>query len=67
MNIFKRRTCMDKIGIIKEIDKTGRIVFPKELRERYALGNNVEIIATKDGLLVRNPEYILTKRENKNE
>ncbi len=55
---------MDKIGIIKEIDKLGRIVLPKELRERYALGNKVEIIATKEGLLITSPEYILTKSGN---
>ena len=32
------------VGIIKEIDKLGRIVIPKELRERFFLSGNVEII-----------------------
>ena len=54
---------MIKIGIIKGFDKLGRIVIPKELRERFALDNQIEIIATKDGVLLRNPEYILIKRE----
>lgn len=35
---------MEKIGIIKEIDKLGRIVIPKKLRERYFLGSCVEIV-----------------------
>ena len=28
---------MDKVGIIKGFDKLGRIVIPKELRERFGL------------------------------
>ena len=54
---------MNKIGILKEFDKLGRIVIPKELRERYMLDGNVEIIATEDGVLIKNPDYFLTKRE----
>ena len=53
----------DKIGIIKGFDKLGRIVIPKELRERYSLSDNVEIIATTDGVLLKNPEYVLVKKE----
>ena len=56
---------MDKIGILKSFDKLGRIVIPKELRERYALNDEVEIIATKDGVLIKNPEYTLTKEKGK--
>ncbi len=55
---------MDNIGIIKEFDKLGRIVIPKELRERYELNGNVEIIATKKGVLIKKPEYFLVKKEN---
>ena len=54
---------MDSIGILKSFDKLGRIVIPKELRERYALNNEIEIIATEDGVLIKNPEHVLTKRE----
>ena len=54
---------MQKIGIVKEIDKLGRIVIPKEFRERYNLGDNVEIIACQEGVLLRNPEYVLVKLE----
>lgn len=56
---------MGKIGIIKEFDKLGRIVIPKDVRERYALNDKVEIVTTKDGVLLKNPDYCLvkTKRE----
>ena len=57
---------MEKVGVIKKFDKLGRIVIPKELRERYALGNGVEIVATEAGVLLKNPEYVLTKIEKKN-
>ncbi len=53
---------MDKIGIIKEIDKLGRIVVPKELRHRFGLTDKVEIVATKDGILLKNPEFELVKK-----
>ena len=54
---------MESLGIMKSFDKLGRIVIPKELIERYALDKNVEIIATKDGVLIKNPEYTLVKKE----
>ena len=54
------------IGVIKEIDKQGRIVIPKEMRERYSLGESVEILMTEDGVLIRNPEYALVKRRRTN-
>lgn len=49
-------------GIIKEIDNLGRIVIPKDFRDRLYLEKRVEIILTTDGILIRNPEYELTKR-----
>lgn len=54
---------MDKVGIVKEVDKLGRIVIPKEIRERYGLDTHVEIITTTEGVLLRNPEYSLVKKE----
>ena len=51
-----------KIGIIKGFDKLGRIVIPKELRERFFLDEKVEIIATTDGVVLRNPEYVVKKK-----
>ena len=58
---------MSDIGVFKEFDKLGRIVIPKDLRDRYSLFGKVEIIATSKGLLIRNPEYILVlKNEEQN-
>ena len=51
------------VGIVKEVDKLGRIVIPKEFRERFGLTEYVEIVATEFGVIVRNPEYKLVKIE----
>ena len=53
---------MGKIGVTKEFDKLGRIVIPKELWDRYGLRSGVEIVATKDGVLIRNSEYVLVHK-----
>ena len=56
---------MDKnIGIIKKIDRLGRIVIPKEYRERLNLTNEVEIVLTKEGVQIKNPEYVLVKKKD---
>ena len=53
-----------EMGVIKGFDKLGRIVIPKELRERFFLEEKVEIIATTDGVLLRNPEYVVIKKDS---
>ena len=53
---------MDNVGIKKEIDKLGRICIPKEMRKLFNLENEVELELTKDGILIKNPEYVLIKR-----
>ena len=55
---------MGEVGIIKEFDKLGRIVIPKELKLRYGIDKEVEIIATKDGIILKSPKYRLVKSEN---
>ena len=55
---------MGEIGIIKVFDKLGRIVIPKELRERFGLDSGVEIIATKEGVILRSPKFRLVEKEN---
>ena len=59
------------IGIIKEIDKQGRIVIPKEFRERFGFTESVELVATELGILLRNSEYKLVRvdkhKRNNNE
>jgi len=53
---------MDKsVGIIKEIDKLGRIVIPKDYRDRLSLGKRVEVLLTSEGILIKNPEYELSR------
>ncbi len=54
------------VGIIREVDKQGRIVIPKEYRERFGLIRNVEIIGTEFGIVLRNPEYSLIKVDKDN-
>lgn len=49
------------VGIIKEVDKLGRIVIPKEVRERFGLTESVEIIATEFGVVLRKPGYKLVR------
>ena len=56
---------MGEIGIIKAFDKLGRIVIPKELRERYGLDSGVEIIATSEGIVLRSPKFCLVKKKNR--
>ena len=56
---------MDMVGVKKEIDKLGRICIPKEMRKLFALENEVELQITKEGILIKNPEYILVKIEDK--
>ena len=54
------------IGVTKEIDKNGRLVIPKEMRELFNFENTVELIVTKEGVLVRNTEYILIEKSRVN-
>lgn len=58
---------MNEIGIVKEFDKLGRLVIPKDLRERYGFVERVEIVATAEGILLKNQEYVLVKKEKKQE
>ena len=53
---------MADVGVIKEVDKLGRILIPKELRDRYGINEKVEIIAVREGVLIKSPEYVLVKK-----
>ena len=55
-----------KVGLIKEIDNLGRIVVPKDMRERLGLQREVEVLLTDEGVLIRNPKYKLVAVENEN-
>lgn len=54
---------MEKIGVKKDIDSLGRICIPKELRLLFGIEKTVELVVTKEGILMKNPEYILVKKE----
>lgn len=58
---------MLEVGVIKEFDKLGRIVVPKEIRERFGLNDRVEIIVTESGVLLRNPEFKLVRVDDTQE
>ena len=51
------------IGIIKVIDSLGRIVIPKEMRERLSLGREVELVLTDEGILIRDPRSGVAKEK----
>ena len=60
---MRNEAVQGRIGVIKEFDKLGRLVIPKDLRDRYALDNKVEIVATEQGVLIKSPKYVLVKKE----
>ena len=53
---------MEKFGVKKKIDNLGRICIPKEMRELFNLKSEVELQITKEGILLKNPEYILVRK-----
>ena len=54
---------IEAIGIVKEIDRVGRIVIPKEFRERLGLEDYVEMVLTSEGVLIRSSKYTLVKKQ----
>ena len=54
---------MENAGVKKEIDKLGRICIPKEMRKLFNLEREVELWVTSEGILLKNPEYILVKKD----
>ncbi len=55
-----------KIGIKRKFSKNGRLVIPAEYREFYHFedGEEVEIIAVPEGVLITNPNYKMVKAKN---
>lgn len=53
----------ENVGIVREIDPVGRLLIPKEIRERLKFDDKVELVITPEGLLIRNSEYKLVKIE----
>ena len=54
------------IGLVREVEKLGRLVIPKELREVYCLNGRVEIVTTDEGILIRNPKFKVVRIEESN-
>lgn len=56
---------MKIIGIIKRVDKLGRIVLPKEIRDFYKIGENdpVEILSTDMGILIKKVETDIIRQK----
>ena len=54
-----------KIGIVKSIDKLGRIVIPKKYRELYKIEDSAEVILTDEGILLRAVKQNEDEREEK--
>lgn len=54
------------VGIIKEIDSLGRIVIPKEFRERLMLNKEVEVLITESGVIIRNSKFKLVEITDSN-
>ncbi|MBR2296531.1 MAG: AbrB/MazE/SpoVT family DNA-binding domain-containing protein [Clostridia bacterium] len=58
---------LSTVGLVKEIDRMGRIVIPKEMRDFLNLdcGSEVEVLLTTEGILVRNPKYEIVPKKSK--
>ena len=56
-----------KIGIKRKFSKNGRLVIPIEYREFYHFedGEEVEIIALPEGILITKPNYEMVKKNKK--
>ena len=55
---------MENLGILKSFDDLGRLVIPKEMRDLFGFEKTVEVVVTTEGVLLRNPQYILVKKED---
>ena len=56
---------MKATGIVRRVDVLGRVVIPKEIRKFYHINANdeIEIVTTPDGIILRKPEYEVRKIE----
>jgi len=54
-NNFKLKELEMNLGIVRKMDELGRIVIPKELRDKYDLeeGTEIEIFAKDDEIILR--------------
>ncbi len=64
---MRKYRCNNSVGVIKEFDNLSRLVIPKEMRDLYNFGKEVEVVTTPEDVLIRNPEYRLVKILRKGE
>ena len=57
-----------RIGILRKIDRLGRVTIPKEYRDFYHMQEDdiISVIDTPEGLLLANPKYKVVEIENAN-
>ena len=53
---------MSDKGIKRTVDKIGRVYLPTEIRQQYNLEKEIELVPTTEGVLIRNPQYVLVKK-----
>lgn len=53
------------IGVTRRIDPLGRVTIPKEFRKYFQIKpeDMVEIIGTENGILIRVPNMIVTRKD----
>ena len=56
---------MTNIGIVRKVDSLGRVTLPKEFRRIFRMNSNeyIEITATEQGILLRNPDIEVKRIE----
>ena len=62
--LIKAKGVIVLVGIAKEIDRLGRLVIPKDIRDRLGIKSEVEMVMTAEGLLLRSPELKLVPRDS---
>ena len=50
-------------GALRELDALGRVCIPKEMRRMFQLEGEVEIVAVKEGVLIKSPRYVLITKD----
>lgn len=51
-----RKEETEMIGIVKKIDSLGRICIPKSMRKLFGLKDEIELVITRGGILIRSAE-----------
>lgn len=57
---------MSNFGVLRKVDSLGRFTLPKEFRRLFCMekDSKVEVVATEDGILIRNPNIKIIRSDN---